>query len=383
MFNGSKSASARSSLANTPLTTLWREVRIALCIGILHFPAIALLLNFNQTLANNAIKWDSWCRWDCQNYFRLTPLYEPGAFLPAWPLLARFWSFILNSLFAQSSVEIALVSLSILLTILGNRLVLSLYEQLPGERNSTKKFLNFSYAAWVLLIVLNFFPQSFFWVAGFSEPLLFCLTVAGILFRGKNRTLSNIFIGLTAVTRPQGFWIAATWGLMLFWERIRHEPRVNRALIVGTFFDFISVSLPFILFCGWLYMMTNDPFYFLAAQRQWGHEFSFMKWLGCHIPRLNIDFCLLVFAWYTFFKWRKRSFEFKFLALVGVLTCEAPLFLTGFISWTRYQSGNLALFISFTEIIMQSPWILIGFLCYSVPNLAIKIASYSRGAWEG
>jgi hypothetical protein len=359
------------------------ELKLFFFIFLLRFPTLSLLMNFNQGEKSKAaplqVDWQNWCQWDCKHYIDLANHYSPSAYFPAWPLLDGYFKSGLNAIFPVSD-EFALIIFSVALSLIALRLALPVFEKFKIQSLPNLTFLNYSYQSWIGVILLCVFPSSFFWAAGYSESLLAIFWLAGILFFPERKFFSSILIGLTATVRPQGTWIVGTYGILLLIDLIKtKKPKPwGPFLLQG-----LCLLLPFCFFSFWLYTQTGNPLYFVEAQHQWGHEFSTLKWVQAHLPRLNIDFFLLGFSWYTLWKWRNRSFLFRFLAIVGVLSCEIPLFLTGFVSWTRYQSTNFALFISFSEICLDSPWIFFGAIFYSLPNLAIKIATWSAGGWAG
>jgi hypothetical protein len=173
---------------------LLRELQIFSLITALHFPALALFTHFSQVIANGPVEWKNWCRWDCELYVDLLSQYKPSAFFPAWPILGDCFRRGLK-IFSTTSFPdgFYLITLSILFSLISARLILSLPARLDislRDPKASPRFLGFSLHAWIFLVLLKTYPSSFFWLAGYSEPLFCLLLCLGLYFYFQNRMLS-------------------------------------------------------------------------------------------------------------------------------------------------------------------------------------------------
>lgn len=164
------------------------------------------------------------------------------AFFPLYPLLIKALSLVLqNYLFSA-------VIISISATFLGIKLLYNLINQQFDKKIAKKSIL-------ALLI----FPTSFYFLIAYSEGLFFFLTIATFYFARKNLFLAVIFSVLATATRLPG--LAVAFALIL-------QTYQNYGINRKNWFVILS-PLGFIIYCGYLYIQTGDPIYFLQSQQNW------------------------------------------------------------------------------------------------------------------
>ncbi len=337
--------------------------------------------------------WDSdfalLCHWDCAIFSKLVENLAPGAFFPLLPWLAKA-IIALASPFTVISPTLAILIVSNIFTIVGGMLTLFLAEHLWSE-DSAQKVFGFSKKSWLLLAVVSFFPSGHFWLQGYSEAVYYTFLVAGLLLLCKQHPYWGVsLLGLTAISRPPGIWTIALFsGLMLL--HLVKPNRVgffaNKPLTYRSFFMLnVLLFLPFALFLLWNYVGTGNPIHFLSAQSGWGREFSITTGLHSNLPtfdRATVFLYLAIASAIYYFRKNDTPQVALFLAALGVLHAEIPLFIGGFYSYHRFMSVNLGIFILLTELGMKKPRVFWIWIIWSLAQLAAVSHRASFGGWTG
>lgn len=188
--------------------------------------------------------YDSWSYfWDAEHYINIVKngYYFPDqAFFPLWPLLIKIFSF---NIFSPPKVGYIL---TIILGFINFVLFYLLAKKLIGNTN----------AKWALILFASF-PASFFLHASYSENIFLVTTLTSFLFlETKQYALSVISGGFATASRMTGLALIAA---MLF---IKTNFRKKILMIIVS-------SLGLICYMLFLYINTNDPFYFIKAQLAW------------------------------------------------------------------------------------------------------------------
>jgi hypothetical protein len=330
--------------------------------------------------------WDSnfglLCSWDCSLYAGLSTTYRPedSAFFPVFPLMIRG----LNQLFPHFTPELCTLILSNVFTVLAGMLVLYLGDLIWNERGYKKFF--FSYKSWLSLFILSVFPTAHFWVRGFSEPVfvVLLLLIFHFILRSKWLLASGV-AGLCAVLRPQGVWIAGIFGI-IFLFNLRKEllQKPWPACLAKACLGVLLAGLPFCLFMYWLWVKTGDPFHFYRLQQGWGRHFSLTSGIWDNRPRVDSDAGFLYLSLCAaFFMIKRGAPHWIFLGMTTLALAELPLFLGGFLSYSRFMSANIGLMFFSAEIISTQPALAVALIAYELTHLAINTYHAGFGMWSG
>ncbi len=228
---------------------LYSNVSIFFVIWFLSILSIAFIgfitIPHSERFSNDFF--NSFSNWDGGHYIGIAKFgYSEKfqyAFFPLYPLLIRAVSQITHN-FLASSLLINLTA-----TFLGMNI---LYKLITIEFD--KKI-----AQKAILLVL-FFPTSFYFIASYSEGLFFFLAVAAFYFFRRNKLLlATIFASLCGVTRLAG--LAVIFALLIEIGLTRRFNRKNWFLLLS--------FLGFIIYCWFLFQKEGDPFYFLVAETHW------------------------------------------------------------------------------------------------------------------
>jgi Gpi18-like mannosyltransferase len=126
---------------------------------------------------------------------------------------------------------------------------------------------------WTLLFLLVF-PTSFFFGSIYTEGLFFLLVIATLYFSFNSKLLLACICGyLTALTRVTGVFLVIPLVTTLVWSRIDYKKDRNLIVVIKAFFKknykvlpvIVSPVLGFSTFLLYLYLTTNNPFYFYSS----------------------------------------------------------------------------------------------------------------------
>ena len=357
----------------------WLRLLIAFSAAVI-FRYPFWLFQFDAGDLQSLKPWDQgfklMCTWDCGIYGSLSEIYDPksSAFFPGFPLLIRFF----HLLFPSLSTAAATLAVSNVFALLSGTLALFVGESL-WDATQDRKILGFSKRSWFLLLALSIFPESHFWMRGYSEPVFMALLLAIVYFIRTEKWLwAAPFLGFISILRPQGIWVA---GLALVYLALSRLKR-NAMLVVSV--SFITL-IPLSLFFGWLWLKTGNPFYFYSLQSSgWGRKFNLLSGLEAHLPRFEASTLYLylsLFAAYRFLK--RKEHAWKFLGILTFALADLPLFVGGYYSYVRFMSVNLGLFILLSEVMEENPRWSSAILIWCISRLAVQTYHASFGLWVG
>lgn len=348
---------------------------------------VARLLPQDSAYISLGPLWDGWAIWDTGYYAGIAVEGYEGietgkpAFFPAYPYLIRGFIAILG---LQTSLGVASITAVIISKVAFLFAVgfLVRYVRLMWGR---------PIALYVALFVC-LSPFSFFFAAGYTEPIFLLLAV--LVFQAiadKRWLLAAVFVAVASGTRNIG--IALLPALM--WEMWQQRARIRDWILV-------VVIAPFglVYYVAYLWWKTGDPLAFLAAQDLWsdrtfrigfffarifyyprqliaeGPDFhdtyvpvvllNFLIWAGC--------LALLYLCW----KWLPRG-----LALFTTVVVIFP----GLFSWIslgRYMLTALGIWIVLGIATHKYPLLKVGFpllLACSTMLMTALMILFARGYW--
>ena len=308
---------------------------------------------------------------------------QPVIFLPLYPLISRFVSFILriheyNAVLLVSNVCI-LVSIPLL------------YKLVKEEYGHD--------VAVYVVALLSFFPTSLFFSAGYAESLTLLLMVCFfLLLRREQFLLASIFAGLSLATR------LATVVLLvpLAWEIWRSYAADRKRLLMTAIPSLILAT------CGlWIYMIYltvkfHQPLAFAHALGAWQggtsirqnlpaalmlRPFLLLKEIWQVGPYANyIDpWIFLIFLVLTIVFWRRlRSSH----AVYAVATLLFPYFTRsggplGFESFGRYMLLVFPVFVVIGQLATKRLWLGLSTVGIFAAMLFMYMAMFSQWYWVG
>ncbi len=342
-----------------------------IAVIMFQYPTLAFLVH---GLGHNATLLDA-CKWDCIHYVKLTNELKPSAFFPLLPWLAQS----LQRISGLESVP-SLLWITNLFNIGASFLALLLGEAL-WEESTFPSILGFKRESWILIACLSLYPQHFFGMIGYPEPLFLFLFAGGWLALWKNRLLlSALSFSLTALARAQGIWVVAILGLFALYHLLSSKEARLKWFAFG-----LILALPFLGLLIWNHQITGDFLYFLKEQSKWGRSFDFLSGLKNHLPRYDDSrffvYCTLGLGIAAF---RKKS-DPRWLVMIATMIAfaELPIFYGGYYSYVRFVSINLGLFCLASEFLASRPILTFLWLAFSLTRLAIATMTYTSGVWAG
>lgn len=182
------------------------------------------------------------------------------------------------------------------------------------------------------------FPFSFFLSSILTESLFFCLSVWSIYWFKINKTKYSFSVAtLLALTRPTGILIALPLSL-LAWKDKKYALALQSLLFP---------ALGLLLYMGYLYDLSHNPFIFIETQKAWGRSFSFPPFTifsaiihGGYSDKFGGLVATVSISLVYVFR-RKLTFEIFWFSLAVLIF---PL-LSGIASYARYSLASIGLFL--------------------------------------
>jgi hypothetical protein len=206
-----------------------------------------------------------WSHWDGEHYVMLAtsgylnpPEDVSPAFFPLYPLLVRSFAQLFGGPISKEALSVFAPLLSLLFLPFALYFVYHIALDGWGER-----------VARGTVLILAFFPTTFFLNAAYTESLFLALS-AGSLWAMRVRRdllLACALAGFASATRNVGVFLFAP--LLYEWinsgglERGRERWR-------GIYLALIPSGL--IVYMGYLWIRFGDPFLFYSAQQDWGRR---------------------------------------------------------------------------------------------------------------
>lgn len=202
-----------------------------------------------------------WTHWDGEHYAMLAsdgylnPTYDVSpAFFPLYPLLMRSAATLLGGPLSTEALGLWGVLLSLLLFPAGLYFVYRIAESGWGVG-----------VARAAVLLLAFFPTSFFFNAAYTESLFLALS-AGSLWAARVRKdllLACLLAGLATATRNVGVFLLAPLFLAWFAHRERYGWRAVYLALAPS---------GLAAYAAYLWWRFGDPLLFYTAQEQWSRQ---------------------------------------------------------------------------------------------------------------
>lgn len=308
--------------------------------------------------------------WDSRYYISIAQFgylkSSHYAFFPGYPLAIKYIG-LLSGNFQLSTILISNLSTFLACVVLYKLILLDFTKRIARQS----------------LIFLLFFPTSFYLVMGYSEGLFLLLSVLTIyFFRKGNFFMATIFANLLSITRVTG--------LVLILSIIIHLI-ITRQLSKKNWIMLLS-PLAFLIYCFYLYIQTQNPFYFLVSQTEWRREIGF-PWLGYWQAIINLFQSNFIQKYYyvifdllfAIFGLGMAIRSFRFLPAVYPLyalgSVLLPLLTTNLSSMPRFLLPVFPIFILIALI--KKRLFKIIYLIISVILLVIFSSLFINGYWVG
>ncbi len=319
------------------------------------------------------------CISDCRVYGELSMgIDRPGHFtwtyFPVWPNLIRIFK---DSLPLEISGYSAAVILSWIVGILSGCMILLFFDQ---YWESDRKYFGFAKKSWIISLLFSIYPHGHFWFQGYSEPLFVLVLLSGLyLIAFEKIVLGGLFIGLSAVIRPQGVWLVPIWSMILLWRAYYRKISWSRAL-----FSILISSIGGLFLLEWYWKGTGDLFYYYKIQGVYGRSFSLIEGIWNHRPRFDTAVLYLYLSLIGSISLiRRNDFVSQLIGWFCLAFTEVPLFFGGFYSYVRFLSVSLALFIFLTYQFEKSRLRESLIVLFFMTKLAIQVYKSGFHEWVG
>ena len=350
------------------------------CLLFLRFPVLFFISSYarRHKLKIHENDFAMFCRWDCGHFTQLAKDYSFGnAFFPLFPNISRF--------FSQSfelGVQTSLVISSFLFSLFASWLGLIFMDTCFRDKKEKNLFLGYSYRAWIFVVFLMTYPRAHILMMGYSEPLFLCLLFGGLILWHKNRIFgAAALVGLLAVTRAQGIWLAAIFGLYWFYLEV---IKGGKKFSLRRFFPMaLLVSSPFLIIMAGQWYTKGTPFYFLSAQKVWERKLDVLFAFVNHFPiSVDMDYVFLLLSLYIgYYFWKKGDKTHRLLALFTIAMAEIPLFFGGFQSYSRFMLVNIGIFVFLSQIALKRPYFVVIYLIWGLSGLVKQTWYWVGGFW--
>lgn len=334
---------------------------------LLHFPRLFFITDLLSRERNRFGLEDfpKLCRWDCPYYQYFSHGGPDSVEVAFFPFFAG-----IQGLFASLGSQLPASLISILTGNLASWVAVASLILLGRGLWAPTRNSNALQTPLILGLAVAFYPHSQYFSYGYPEPLFALLYGCAILFVAKDRLLeASLLLGLSAITRPQGIWLAGIFGACLpFLKGVRAKDLLK--LIP----HYLLLGLPFLIFMAWQHERFGTPVAFLRALSHWDRKFEPLNLFRVHFTAHwasseRILSLLSILAAYRF--WKRPEFRWKWLAIATLVLAELPL-CYGTWSYLRYSSINLGLFIYVAEILAARPWALIAYVVWALTQLSVQ-----------
>lgn len=312
--------------------------------------------------------WGSLSHWDGAHFITIAQHgyinNSEYAFFPLYPLLIKVGTYITNN------YQFSAVALSTIFTLLALNLFYRLLVLEFDKKIAEKGVLN-------LLI----FPTSFYLVTAYSESLFLFLAILTFYYLKKNNLMAaTITTILATATRITG--IALVLALIL---HIVSTGGLNRR----NWFVWLS-PMGLIIYGWYLYLNTQDPLYFITAEKYWFRFINFpwvsfwdtihsLSTVGFIKTNFNIllDFIFAIFGVGLIL----RSFRFLHpsLAFYGLISIIIPIVTSTLMSFPRFLLPIFPIFMVLA--LVKNKYFNFAYQIISVMLLAAFSILFINGYW--
>ena len=326
----------------------------------------------------------SWLNFDGEHFLSIARLgYQPlNYFLfPLYPLLTKLVAAILGGKFINYVYSGLFISnFSFLIGIYGFWKIIRLYY--------SEKIAKFA------LLLLFFFPTSFFFGSFYSESLFFCLAIWSFYFaRKENWFLSGLLAGLASTTRILGMALFAGLIIEFIFSKKNNNWKNFVVLVSFSLFGLIAYMI-------FLKLRTGDYLYFLHNVSIFGEQRSsklvffpqvIYRYIFKIIPNLNFSYFPVIYTTFmefiigilflllSIFSFAKQRYSYAVYSFSAFLI---PSFSGSFSSVPRYFLISFPLFILMAGYLKNPPrYIRNVVFAILFILLLLSTALFSRGYW--
>jgi Gpi18-like mannosyltransferase len=125
------------------------------------------------------------------------------------------------------------------------------------------------------LILLVFFPTSFYFGAVYSESLFLFLTLAALfLLRNKKYLAASLYAGLSSATRIFGLILIPVFALEIYSEIKNKKMKIKSEEFIKAVLSIFIIPLGTTVYMWYLKIGFSNPLYFLSSQSAFGAQRS-------------------------------------------------------------------------------------------------------------
>lgn len=286
------------------------------------------------------------------------------AFFPLYPLTIKAVNQVVNNYFF-SALAISIISSLLAVNFLYRLISIDFSKKLAEK----------------VIVLLLFFPTSFYFLTVYSEGLFFLLVILTFYFlRGGNLFLATIFASLASAARPMG--LALVMALIL-------ETYFTAGITKKNWYVILS-PLGFIIYCVYLFQQTSDPFYFITAEKYWLRNIS-NPGLGFWQALKEIftpgfienNFTAVLNLFFAIFGLGMVFRSFRFLSIsysiYGLISVALPLFSSSLSSMPRFLLPIFPIFILLA--LLKNERLIFAYQLISIMLLSAFAILFINGYW--
>jgi len=322
----------------------------------------------------------AWANFDGRHFLNIASTGYQNfdfAYFPLYPLLISFFSTTALHDFLVSGIAINLVALIISLIVVYKIILLDYPKKI----------------ARLAIVLLCFFPLSFFYNSVYADALFLMLSSLSFYFaRKKNWFLSSVFLSLTICTRLSGVVLSAGIAWELVFGKAIASNDIKANFFRWCFQSLILAFLGLLPYLGYLQIVHGDWLLFQKSMVAWGQNslvflpqviyryFKILTTVNTHLLVYWVAvFELLTFIAYmalSIYVWKKvRQSYAVFMVLLLIMVT-----FTGTLAGTpRYMLHLFPGFIGMAVILNSRPSIKIAVLSLFLFTGIILTSLFTRG----
>ncbi len=231
------------------------------------------------------------------------------------------------------------------------------------------------------LINLLIFPTSFYFLVVYSEGFYFLLVILTFYLYRQKKFKTSVFITILAsLTRISGVALGLAVVVTFFAER---------GIRAKNLFILFALS-GLVIFWGYLFVKTDEPYYFFNLQTKWSREISF-PWISfknyiesIFTPvvlkaNLNLIFDLLFSIFALGLALRSIRFLPRIYSLYAIFAVIFPIMTSTLLSMPRFALMAFPIFITLSFVKNQK--IIITYRLISLLLLIYFTSRFINGYW--
>lgn len=311
----------------------------------------------------------SFANWDGGHYISIAKSgYQKEfqyAFFPLYPILINLLGKLTGDI-VQSAILISFIS---------SFLAINFFYQLVTMEFDKKN-------AQKAVLLLLFFPMSFYLLTAYTEGLFLLLAVSTFLFARKDNLFpATLTAALSSATRPSGIAVVLAFLTYVY---------LSKGITKKNWYVLLS-PLGILLYCLYLFGQTGDPFYFIQAQLYWHTGFSIPGFAILHTFKqlLNggyiannfrdlLDFVMVVFGIGLVFRvWKRLGIDYAVFSVVSIIM---PLFSQTLAATPRYLFTIFPIFMVLS--LLKNQYLVLLYQVLSVTLLVVFATLFLNGYWS-